>query len=103
MDKLIFSYNWNNKLDCKAFSTIRIFQPERHYVGKEVELMLKDKRIGIGTYVAIKPFLLEKMTTFMAYIDTGYSLEECKGIIQRMYPTVDFSYKQLAYILILKR
>jgi hypothetical protein len=63
---------------------------------------MKGTHKGRGTIVAIKPFLLHQLNPFMSYLDTGYSVEECKTIINKMYPVVDFSTKQLAFILIVK-
>jgi hypothetical protein len=60
MDTIKFSHNWNNKLDCHAFTTLRRSNPRR--------------------YAAISDFI--------TWIDTGYSLDECKGILRKMYPDV---------------
>ena len=43
-----FSYNWNNKLDCKAFTTIRIFNPENHRPEIAVNAVLKGASKGTG-------------------------------------------------------
>lgn len=102
METIPFSYNWNNKLDCKAFTTIRIFNPAKHVVGNRVQAVLKGESKGEGTIMDVKPFLLEKLNPFMSYLDTGYSVEECRNIIVRMYPKIDFTTKQLAFILIVK-
>ncbi|MGQ0738382.1 MAG: hypothetical protein ACT4OJ_04915 [Bacteroidota bacterium] len=68
----------------------------------EYDIILKGVSKGIGKIMAVKLFLLDKLNPFMSYLDTGYSVEECKGIITRMYPTVDFQTKQLAFILFAK-
>jgi hypothetical protein len=102
MIQIPFSYNWNNKLDCLAFSTIRIYNPNIHFTGNRVEPILKGISKGPATIMDVKPFLLEKLSPFIAYLDTGYSVEECRGIILRMYPKIDFKVKQLALILIVK-
>lgn len=102
MDKMNFSYNWNNKLDCHAFTTLRICNPSKHIVGNKVEIILKDKVIGPGTIMAVNRFHLDKINPFISYLDTGYSVDECKKIIRTMYPKVDFLKCQLALILIVK-
>lgn len=102
MQKLEFSYNWNKKLDCKAFTTIRLYNPDRYFVGQQFELTLKGIVIGKAKVVAVKSFLLSKLTEYMAYIDTGYSLEECMGIIRRMYPQVDLETQPFHFVLLLK-
>ena len=97
-----FSYNWNNKLDCHAFTTIRIYNPAIHFVGNMVDPVLKGQSKGKGVMADVKPFLLKNLNPFMSYLDTGYSVEECAKIIKTMYPKIDFNTKQLAFILIVK-
>jgi len=99
---LKFSYNWNHKLDCDAFTTIRVFNPMSHIVGNKCNIILKDEQIGTGTIMAINRFLLDKMSPFIAYLDTGYSVEECKNIMHRMYKNIDFSTYKMALILVVK-
>ncbi|HMR84804.1 MAG TPA: hypothetical protein PKE30_16780 [Niabella sp.] len=99
---LPFSYNWNNKLDCTAFTTIRIFNTEKHIEGIRVNAVLKGQSKGFGTIMSVKPFYLAQLNTFISYLDTGYSVEECRNIILKMYPKVDFAKQQLALLLIVK-
>lgn len=103
MEDLFFSYNWNNKLDCRAFTTIRLFNPGKHVVGARFRVMLKrTENKGQVTLTAVKPFLLEQLNPFIAFLDTGYSVEECRNIIEKMYPKIDFKTKRLALILLVK-
>jgi hypothetical protein len=103
MEDLFFSYNWNNKLDCKAFTTIRLFNPGKHVVGVKYRVMLKrTENKGVGVIRSVKPFLLEQLNPYISYLDTGYPVEECRNIILKMYPKIDFTTKKLALILIVK-
>ena len=97
-----FSYNWNNKLDCNAFTTIRLFQPDKHKVDMPVSCILKGAKKCDGSIKKVKVFLLAEMTDYMAWLDTGYDKEKTIKIIKRMYSSVDFNTKQLAFILIVK-
>jgi hypothetical protein len=99
---LPFSYNWNNKLDCLAFTTIRLYSAQNHVPDRPVQYTLKGVLKGNGKLKGCKKFLLHEMNEYIAYLDTGYSLEEAKNIIIRMYPNVDFKTKQLALLLIVK-
>jgi len=99
---LSFSYNWNNKLDCKAFTTIRIYNPENHVPDKPVSITLKGIKKCTGLIKGCKRFLLADLNEYMAYLDTGYNKEECTKVIERMYPSVDFKVKKMALLLILK-
>lgn len=102
MEALSFSYNWNNKLDCKAFTTIRIYNPNKHVKGTKVAIWLKSESKGTGTIEEVKPFMLDQLNPFISYLDTGYSVEECRNVFLKMYPQIDFSVKKLALILIVK-
>lgn len=89
---LKFSNNWNNKLDCLCFTTIRLWQPERLFTGQKVHVFLadKDKWIdkGTGIIIDVKSLRMEQINTFIANIDTGYDVENTKKIIARMYPNI---------------
>lgn len=102
MIDLKFSYNWNKKLDCHAFTTIRLFNPNKHFVGQLVKLFIKDKHIGEGAIADVSVFQLNSLNSFMAYLDTGYSAQEAVAIIKKMYPKVDFNNTRLVMLLIVK-
>lgn len=95
-----FSYSWNNKLDCSAFTTIRIHQPSKYVVGSIYEVNLKGKLHGRYKILDIKHFKLSQINEFVARLDTGYSKEECTSIIKKMYPKVNFETKLLSLILL---
>jgi hypothetical protein len=82
MKTINFSYNWNNKLQCRAFTTLR---PSEYKVGDIYEVMLKYKPLGQAKVVAVKRIEVSKINDFIAYLDTGYSVKECAAIIERMY------------------
>jgi hypothetical protein len=102
MIDLKFSYNWNHKLDCDAFTTIRIFNKLKHVPGTPVAIKLKEEDKGTGVIKDVRTFMLDNMNSFMAYIDTGYPLDEAKQVILRMYSKVDFKTTLLALILVAK-
>ena len=103
MKTITFSYNWNNKLGCKAFTTIRLYNPNKYKIGETYKINLKKECIGAGKIIAIKNFMLKELNEFIAHIDTGYSKEECEKIIRRMYETkVNLSTVLFSLILIQK-
>ena len=55
---------------------------------------LKNKVMKLAKIVEIKTLKLSEFNEFMAHIDTGYSLDEFKKIVTRMYkhpdPLMDF-------------
>ena len=103
MDDIVFSYNWNNKLDNNAFTTLRLEDERKYYVGKEVNIKLKSQEYGNAIIRGVKPLMLSQINDYIAYLDTGYDAAECTNIIRRMYPQVDFTKKRLVLVLLVKQ
>ena len=99
MNRLEFNYNWNNKLQCKVFTTIRLDNP-KYTEGVKYDIVLKGESLGNAEIIGVKKMFLKDINEYIAGIDTGYSEEECKNIIMKMYPNYDFSNKKLVFILL---
>lgn len=102
MKELIFSYNWNNKLNNKYFTSIRM--SELYMPGQEYKIVIKEKgfvlkTLGVAKIMMIKELYLHQINEFIAGLDTGYGVDECKKIIMRMYPDTDWKQKQIKLIL----
>lgn len=85
METIDFSYNWNNKLECRAFTTLRRHNPTKYKEKETYAIRLKGDTLYEAICIAVKTFPLSKLNVFISYLDTGYSLEETMKIIQRMY------------------
>lgn len=99
---LKFTYNWNHKLDCDCFTTLRLHNAARDHVGTRVQILLKDEDKGTGTIKGVRRFFLHEINEFVARLDTGYSADECRQLIRTMYPKVDFTVTQITLLLIVK-
>lgn len=104
--RLEFSYNWNNKLSCPAFTTLRLHNPKRYYNGAVFEIILKGKKSeefsqGIAEVRCIRTIPKGSISDFMSYIDTGYSRDECMSILSRMYPNSN-DQTMFDYVLLVK-
>lgn len=99
-DKLNFSYNWNNKLDCNVFTTLRL-KSERYKVGNKFRLFLKEDHKKDVEIIAVKHFPLSNITDYIAGLDTGYTAPERQALIKKMYTNknIDWSSQQLAFVL----
>lgn len=88
-EELTFSYNWNAKLGCRCFTTIRLHDENRFAVGAVFEIVLgkgkKRQPYGRAVVRAVRKFTINQLGPFQAMLDTGYSLEETKVILRRMY------------------
>ncbi|MDH8700842.1 hypothetical protein M2138_000176 [Dysgonomonadaceae bacterium PH5-43] len=99
---LDFSNNWNNKLNCDAFSTLRLRNDKKYFIGAEKSIILKGTLKGQATIVGISYFTIDKINESIARLDTGYSAEKCRDIIKTMYKNkrIDWSTQQLAFCIL---
>lgn len=108
MERLNFSHNWNKKLDCDVFSTIRLWNPALHFEGKEVDIYdnsVSPARFkGRGKYAIVSEFKINQLKPAAAILDTGYPLDETLNILRTMYyKKVDnIETQSFAYIIIQK-
>lgn len=98
MDTISFSYNWNNKLQSKFFTTIRALNPGKYRVGIKHEVVFKGDRIGIAEVVSVKAIYGRDINEYIAGLDTGYSVDDTLKILSRMYKC-DASTKQFSFVL----
>lgn len=78
-----FSCNWNGKLNCTAFTTLR----RKHYrVGERLVVKLNGNEIKTVLVKEKRTFDYTQITEFEAYQDTGYSKEATIKILEKMYP-----------------
>lgn len=101
-NQINFSYNWNKKLDCNAFTTLRISNQGKYQLGNEYNICLKGKLLSVAKITAIKTMFPESFTEYVARLDTGYSVLECIEIIRKMYPKIDVMKTKFDFILLVK-
>ncbi len=82
---LDFSYNWNNKLNGKCFTTIRLHNPLKYCVGYVLTVTLKLQPRGRVKILRVTTFTIDKISDYIACLDTGYPAEECKKMLKEMY------------------
>ena len=85
MQIIKFSQNWNGKLNCTAFTTIRLHNPQKHQIGQYYEIQHNSHTKGIAKLIDIETFTIDKINERVAYLDTGYSREKTINIIKNMY------------------
>lgn len=102
MEKLEFSTNWNNKLDCKCFTTIRIYNPTKHFNGNKFDVYLKTKYRYQVQVISLGLYFLHELTDYICYLDTGYSKAETIEIFKKMYSKTDFKNTRLVVMLLQK-
>ena len=89
MNTLKFSTNWNNNLNCKCFTTVRLYDPEKHFQFADFIVELKKgsifEKIGIFKVVDVAIGLLSDTPSHICYLSTGYSKQEFIKIFENMY------------------
>ena len=95
-----FSYNWNNKLHCKSFTTIRLRNVNKYQIGKEYNILLKKQLLKSAVIEDIKTIYFNQINEFIARVDTGYSAFETKNILKKMYSKVNLEKQPFSFILL---
>lgn len=85
---LEFSSNWNGKLQCQIFHTLR--RSSRFDVGDKAEVHLNGKLLGVAECISKERYAnASSIPETICYLDTGYSKPETITILGRMYKTED--------------
>jgi hypothetical protein len=90
-EKILFSYNWNNKLQNKAFTTIRLHNPNKYIIGKVYDIEINDNKKGTATLQDVRVLRIDQLNDFICYLDTGYSRENTIKMLQRMYKKININ------------
>lgn len=89
METTKFQYNWNKKLGCDCFTTLRLTNPEKYRVGSRHKIMLYERGTwrdyGFATVQDRRVLRINQLNTFICLIDTGYGVDETKDILYKMY------------------
>lgn len=97
-----FSYNWNHKLECDSFTTLRLANSERYQKNVVYFVRSKDKDYGEFYIEDIRQITLAQINPFIARLDTGYDVAECVKLIKTMYKNKNINWdKQMLYLILL--
>lgn len=99
METIKFSTNWNNKLNCKFYTTLRLVN-YKYQIGKVYQVELKGKTLHKVQIADIKIFGINDINSYVAGLDTGYTVGETKKILRTMYKEVNWETQRLALILL---
>lgn len=86
-----FDQNYNNKLSCEAFGTIRRINKEKYVIGREYLIMLYDyhsqtfHEVGKAVLVAEHDFKPNELTDVMSYLDAGMVSETLEKLLIWLY------------------
>lgn len=105
MDDLNFNHNWNGKLNCDFFTTIRLWNERKYFVGAKFKMYLKKKYKCDVEVVGVKKAFINQINDWMAWMDAGYSAKTTQDLLRDMYknkPLINWESQPLAYVMIKK-
>ena len=73
-ERLEFTQNWNGKLNCDSFTTMRLHNPIKYCVGAVKQVYLKGIWKGNARIIDVKRIHLSDINQFTAKLDTGLQL-----------------------------
>jgi hypothetical protein len=93
-----FSNNWNGKLYCHYFTSIRL--QSSYWKKYDYYKVMHDGVFSFRAQVIDKTeILLSQLKPYAAFLDTGYSLDETKNLLTKMYPGKNWEKQKLDLIL----
>jgi hypothetical protein len=97
-----FAHNWNGKLFCRNLTTLRLRNDDLYKINHWYMLALNDGMIGPGIIIDIKHYKLSQLNEFIARIESGLSLADCKDLLIRRYrdKKINWLTQDLSFILI---
>lgn len=101
MHTIKFTTNWNNKLHCKAFTTIRMRNDSVYHEFARLKVEYEKEGISFEAEVLrVKPFMLDNLTNHDAFLDTGYNKTVTISIIETMYKNKNINVHSTEFVLI---
>lgn len=102
-ERLEFEENFNGKLNCRCFTTIRLHHPVRNAIGAVKQIYLKGIWKGNAKILQASTITLDRINLPMAKLDSGLMSEECRRLIRNLYrnrPGINWEVQQLDYLLL---
>lgn len=102
-ERLEFEENFNGKLNCRCFTTIRLHHPVRNAIGAVKQIYLKGIWKGNAKILQASTITLDRINLPMAKLNSGLMPEECRRLIRNLYrnrPGINWEAQQLDYLLL---
>lgn len=97
MKSVKFNRNWNNKLSCKYFTTLRVHNPSKYETGSthRIRLLVKSTgsfvTVGQARVMNVRRHSLLSLDDYICGLDTGLSLVDTRKLISEAYPDLKAS------------
>lgn len=85
---LHFAQNFNHKLDCEYFTSIR---PQRdiYQIGAEIGIYCQNHFLKKATIINIKTLSLAELDDWTAFLDAGMNRHELIALLKTFYPEAE--------------
>jgi hypothetical protein len=84
-----FTCNWNKKLGCDFFTTLRLHNPEKYLPGNKHKILLQENGVwrdyGMAEVVSVRILRLHQFNEFICGLDSGCTVDETKNILYNLY------------------
>ena len=79
---LEYSFNWNNKLNCNYFTSLRVSEKWMHHT---VVILKCKKQFKVVKLLDAKKLYTSQLNDWICYLDTGYNKIDTLNILGKMY------------------
>jgi hypothetical protein len=101
-----FDSNYNNKLNCDSFTSIRLYESEKFKLIDIYDIQLFREvnkqyvSIGLARIQYVKSFCLRHLSPAMAYIDMNLNVIDGQNLLKKLYKSknVDWHAESLVFI-----
>ena len=101
--EISFGSNWNKKLGCQYFTTIRLQNLAKYHIGNVFKIIKKGDYLLDAKIVQLRYCKLHDLPELTCYLDTGYSKEATIALFKKMYQSKNIDWeKQLLSIILLE-
>ncbi|MDI9857694.1 hypothetical protein [Flectobacillus roseus] len=85
---LHFAQNFNHKLDCEYFTSIR---PQRdiYQIGKKMDIYCQNHFLKKATIISIKTLTLAELDDWTAFLDAGMNRLKLTALLKTFYPEAE--------------
>lgn len=101
MARLYFQQNYNKKLDCNCFTTIRL-DSDIYYEGAMFDVFFKNEMYKKVIVRQVKRFTIDQLNEFMSAVDMGLTVPECVKVMKNMWAKeiIDWEKQKFAFVLL---
>ncbi len=99
--KLAFNHNWNGKLFCTCFTSVRLRNDEKYQVGRVYQILVNGKDGGDAILTDLRHLKIDQLNDFICLLDAAYNKEDFTKMIRTMYKNIvtNWETQQLSLLL----